>query len=48
MMKILKDYKGVALIYVVLTLVNVIWVLGYDKEEPIKQVSNERNVVINV
>lgn len=47
-MKILKDYKGVALIYLILTLVNAIWIIGYDKEETIKQVSNERNVVINV
>lgn len=47
-MKLLKDYKGVAIIYVVLTLVNVIWVIGYDKPNEPNQVSNERNVVINV
>lgn len=47
-MKLLKDYKGVALIYVILTLVNVIWVIGYEKPCEVKQVSNERNVVINV
>lgn len=46
-MKVLKDYKGVALIYIVLTLVNVIWVIGYDKQSEVKQVSNERNVVLN-
>lgn len=47
-MKTLKDYKGVAFIYVVLTLINVVWVIGYEKIDEIKQVSNEKTVVINV
>lgn len=47
-MKILKDYKGVAFIYVILTLINVVWVIGYEKIDEVKQVSNEKNVVINV
>jgi len=46
-MKLLKDYKGVALIYLVITIVNVIWVVNYNKPEDIKQVSNEKNVVFN-
>ncbi len=46
-MKLLKDYKGVALIYLVITLVNVIWVVNYNKPEDVKQVSNERNIVLN-
>lgn len=46
-MKLLKDYKGVALIYLVITLINVIWVVNYNKPDDIKQVSNERNVVLN-
>lgn len=47
-MKWFKDYKGVLLIYVILTIVNIIWVVGYEKPTEIKQVSNEKNVVINV
>jgi hypothetical protein len=47
-MKLLKDYKGVALIYLIITLVNVVWVVNYDKPSEPNQVSNERNVVINV
>lgn len=46
-MKLLKDYKGVALIYLIITLVNVAWVVNYDKLNDIKQVSKERNVVLN-
>ena len=47
-MKLLKDYKGVALIYVALTLVNVIWLVNYERPTETKSVSNEKNVVINV
>ena len=47
-MKFFKGYKGVVLIYVVLTLVNAIWIIGYERPSEVKQVSNERNVVINV
>lgn len=46
-MKIFKDYKGVALIYLVITLVNVIWVVNYSNPENVKQASNEKNVVLN-
>lgn len=46
-MKLLKDYKGVALIYLVITLFNVIWVVNYEKPEDIKQVQKEKTVVMN-
>lgn len=46
-MKLLKDYKGVALIYLIITLLNVVWVVNYDKPNDIKQVNKERNVVLN-
>ncbi len=46
-MKFLKDYKGVALIYLVITLVNVIWVVNYNRPDDMKQVNSERNVVLN-
>lgn len=46
-MKIFKGYKGVALIYLIVTLVNVIWVVNYEKPADAKQVSKERNVVLN-
>jgi len=46
-MELLKDYKGVVLIYAILTLLSIIWIVNFDKPN-IKQVSNERNVVINI
>lgn len=46
-MKLLKDYKGVAIIYLVITLVNVIWVVNYNRPDDMKQVNSERNVVLN-
>lgn len=46
-MKFLKEYKGVALVYLIITLINVVFVINYEKPEDIKQVSNERNVVVN-
>ena len=45
--KLLKDYKGVAFIYIVLTLVNVLWVVNYEKPVNVKRVSNEKNIVLN-
>lgn len=47
-MKLLKDYKGVALIYVALTLINVIWVVNYEKPNDNIRVSNNKNIVTNV
>lgn len=46
-MKFLKDYKGVALIYLVLTIVNVIWIINYERPEEVKQVKNETKFVLN-
>lgn len=46
-MKLLKDYKGVALIYIVITLINVIWVVNYEKPSDVSKVSNEKTVVFN-
>ncbi|HIU39884.1 MAG TPA: hypothetical protein IAB68_01100 [Candidatus Aphodocola excrementigallinarum] len=47
-MKLLKDYKGVALIYIVITLINVIWVVNYERpNDIISKVSNEKTVVFN-
>lgn len=42
-----KGYKGVALIYLVITLVNILWVVNYEKPVDTKQVSKERSVVLN-
>lgn len=47
-MKLLKEYKAVALIYLIITLVNVIWVINYDKPNEIKQVSKEKVILQNV
>ena len=46
-MKFLKGYKGVALFYLVLTIVNVIWIVNYDRPEEVKQVKNETKFVLN-
>lgn len=46
-MKLLKDYKGVAFIYIILTLINVVWLIGYEKPVDVKSVSNEKNIVLN-
>lgn len=46
-MKLFKGYKGVALIYLVLTIINVVWVVNYEKPSIKKQVSNDRTVVLN-
>ena len=46
-MKFLKGYKGVAIIYLVITLINIIWVVNYEKQNDVKQVSKERNVALN-
>ena len=47
-MKLLKEYKGVALIYLVLTVVNVLWFVNFEKPTDVKRVSNEKNIVLNV
>lgn len=46
-MKILKDYKGVAIIYLVITLFNVIWVVNYEKPVDVKRVQSEKTIVMN-
>lgn len=45
-MKLLKDYKGAILIYLVITLVNVIWITNYNNEDK-RQVSNDNAVVMS-
>ena len=32
-MKFLRDYKGVIIIYLLITVVNIIWFVGYEKPE---------------
>lgn len=46
-MKLLKDYKGVAIIYIIITLFNIIWVVNYEKPGEQKSASKERNIVMN-
>lgn len=46
-MKLFKGYKGVAIIYLVLTIINVVWVVNYEKPSSEKQVSAIRDVVLN-
>lgn len=44
-MKLLKDYKGVILIYIVITLFNVLWVVNYDKIDEQHSTVKEKNIV---
>lgn len=46
-MKVLKDYKGVALIYLVLTIFNVIWLVSYEKPNDNSQVKNNSVIVMS-
>ena len=46
-MKPLKDYKGVAILYLVLTIVSIFWVVGFDKPNTTKRVSNDKSIVLN-
>ncbi len=46
-MRLLKDYKGVALIYIVITLINVIWVINYERPSEISKTVSEKTVVFN-
>lgn len=46
-MKLFKGYKGVAIIYLVLTIINVVWIVNYEKPSNEKQASSTRNVVLN-
>lgn len=46
-MKLFKGYKGVALIYLVLTIINVVWIVNYEKPSSEKQVSATSDVVLN-
>lgn len=42
-----KEYKGVAIICLVLTVISVFWVVGFDKPSNTKSVSNEKSIVLN-
>ena len=42
-----KEYKGVAIICLVLTVISVFWVVGVDKPSNTKSVSNEKTIVLN-
>lgn len=46
-MKLFKGYKGVALIYLALTIINVVWIVNYEKPSSEKQVSATMDVVLN-
>ena len=46
-MKLLKGYKKVVMLNLVLTVINVIWVIGYERPTEKNEVYKEKNVVIN-
>jgi len=45
-MKFLKDYKGMAFVYLVLTLINIIWLVSYDKPSAVKQVELKKSSLV--
>lgn len=45
-MKFLKDYKGVALIYLVITIINIICLVNYEKPNENIRVQNEKAVAM--
>ena len=46
-MKLFKDYKGVMLIYLVITIINVVWMVNYEKPNDNKRVQNENSVTMS-
>ncbi len=47
-MKNLKGYKAAAVIYLIITIVNVFWICNYDSSNHLNEkVENEKNVVVN-
>ncbi len=45
-MRLLKDYKKVAIIYILLTLINVIWIISYDRSKVIKHVDSGKQIAL--
>ena len=45
MKKIFKEYKVVGIIYIVLTVVNVIWLVNYDRCDMKKHVKRTNDIV---
>ena len=46
-MKTIKEYKGVALLYLVLAIINVVCVINIDNPTNVQEASTERNIVMN-
>ena len=47
-MKIFKGYKIVAIVYLVVTLVNVVWICNYNNDRQVKEtVKNDNEIVLN-
>ena len=46
-MKLVKDYKGVAIMYLILTIISIIWFVGYEKPEYVNsKVDNTKMVAM--
>lgn len=46
-MKMFKDYKGVAMLCLFITLINVFWVIGYERPNEVKHASKDKQIVMN-
>lgn len=46
-MNFLKDYKGMMIIFLIITIVNVLWVVNAPTSEDEKQVRNDTSIVLN-
>ena len=44
-MNFLKDYKGMMIIFLIITIVNILWVVNAPEDK--KQVRNDTSIVLN-
>ena len=42
-----KEYKGVAILCLVITILSIFWIVGFDKPNSTKRVSNDKSIIIN-
>lgn len=46
-MNFLKDYKGMLIIFLIITIINVLWVVKAPTKEEARQVRNDTSIVLN-
>lgn len=46
-MKFIKEYKGIMIMFLIITIVNVIWVTSYDNSKIVNTVNKEKTIALN-